>query len=427
MNYKDNQKINSSESLNNIYSRIVSTFVEKKYLQVLAAFLLISIALDFIYHGIIIPYERINMDFRVYYEWARLYKVDGWYVRKINTEEPHFYYPPFWGMVLHPLTFLPFRIAKLIWLVFNVLLVCLFIWLGSYWIKKNVPEYQFKLKVWMYFFLLIIILAYKPVSDTLRGGQVNLLLLILFALSLYSYEKNKKIITGVLLGLASLTKLVPILLMGYWFLKREYKIVLSTILTVVFATVITVLLYGPATHIAYLHNCIIYSRYTYENWTYQANVSFYSLIRELQSFGLLPQYIPAIIIHCFFALTSLTLFLLLTFSRSYKKLNSLQLKFEYVACIALIPLILAYTEPHHFTWLLTGYVVAFVYGSEYRSTIAKILLIFSWFLVNIGYAIDDLTALEGRVPGMRHIHFFGMLLLYIGLLLIIYEVRKKYV
>jgi hypothetical protein len=399
---------------------VLETLIHKKYLQVLAVILLLVTGADFIYHGIIIPGSQINMDFRVYYRWAELFKLDGWYLREIKTTEPHFYYPPFWGMVIHPLTLFPFETAKFIWQLFNILLVFGFLGLIFKWLKELHLD---KLKQrWLQWFLIIIVLAYAPVCDTIRGGQVNLLLLILFSLSLYCYERNKKGIAGVLLGIASMTKLVPILMVGYWFWKKEYRIVIATILTIIIATILTLILYGPATHIAYVKGSAIYSRFTLEHWEYQANVSFYSLLRELQSFGALPAAFPALSVHYLFAGIC---FILLLVVMPRTRLSFAQLGFEYCAGITLIPLVLSYTEPHHFAWLLLGYIFGIIYATEYKSWIAKGLFAVSWLLVSIGYAVDDLSNLGGSVLGMRHIHFLGIVLLYIALLLILAEFNKK--
>ncbi|MCX7918365.1 MAG: DUF2029 domain-containing protein [bacterium] len=401
-------------------STIIETLIQRKYLQILTIILVLVTGANFLYHGIIIPGTQLNMDFRVYYRWAELFRLDGWYLREIKTPEPHFYYPPFWGMVLHPLTFVSYDVAKLIWQCINVCLVAGFILLTFHWL--NELHYEKVKQRWIQWFLIIVALAYAPVCDTIRGGQVNLLLLLLLSLSFYFYRKDRKWWSGVLLGIASMTKLVPILLIGYWFWKKEYQIIIVTILTISIATLFTLLLYGPETHLAYIKGSAIYSRYVLEHWDYQANVSFYSFLRELQLFGFLPKNLPAVLVHYLFAGVCCFLLLLVV---TRQKPSWVQLGFEYCAALTLIPLILSYTEPHHFTWLLLGYIFAIIYAAEYTSLPAKGLLAVSWLLVNIGYAVDDLTSLGGSVIGMRHIHFLGIVFLYIALLLILAEFNRK--
>lgn len=404
-------------------SVIARTLSQKRYLQILAILLLIATAYNFVYNGIIIPNSQINMDFQVYYKWAKLFSVDGWYVRAVdekNTQSPNFYYPPFWGLVIHPLTFLPFSIAKVVWFSFNIFLVIWFIRLVFYWLDQQ--KFEPLTRTWLHWFLTIIILSYTPIIDTLRGGQVNILLLVLFSLSLYYYEKGNKGIAGILLGIASMTKLVPILMLGYWFWKKEYRVIVYTIATIIGATTITLLLYGPEMHLAYLKGSAVYSRFVLEHWDYQANVSFYSLLRELQKFRILPAGFPALVAHYIFALTNVGL-LLLVLSR--KKTTDISRRFEYCAVIPLIPLVLTYTEPHHFAWLLLGYTFAIIYATQYKSYPAKILFCCSWLLILVGYAMDNLSRMAGSVPYMRHIHFLGVMIQYIAILLVLAEYKKN--
>jgi hypothetical protein len=67
------------------------------------------------------------------------------------------------------------------------------------------------------------LLSLKPIIDDLTHGNVNLFILFLVVLALYSFRRNWDLLSGLLLGLAIACKLTPALFLPYFVWKRAWR------------------------------------------------------------------------------------------------------------------------------------------------------------------------------------------------------------
>lgn len=121
----------------------------------------------------------------------------------INQNIMPFVYSIASAYIMSPLTLIPYNEAKFIWGFLNLLM-----YLGSIAIFLNLCRAS---KVWL-IYSLAISLAWFPFIYNQVWLQSNALIIFLVALASYKAMKDRPIIAGILIGIASLFKIFPIAL-----------------------------------------------------------------------------------------------------------------------------------------------------------------------------------------------------------------------
>jgi hypothetical protein len=156
---------------------------------------------------------------------------------ELPTNESFYIYPPLLAMLFVPLTALPLARAAQIWFFGNLLLYGLSLILVSRSLdlgsRTKVPAL-----LWVLAFL------YPPALFTLYKGQANIVILFLLALVYFLLLRGLAARAGVALGLGSMIKIVPVLLLPYYLWKRQYLLVFATLLTLFILVVTTVVVVG---------------------------------------------------------------------------------------------------------------------------------------------------------------------------------------
>jgi hypothetical protein len=158
---------------------------------------------------------------------AELYN-DAYLKSLVSEEGPRlayeYVYPPFVAGVLRPLTRLPYHQAVAAWLVLNGLclvggLVGLLILIG--WPGGHGGALA----------ALALLLLFTPAQEAILLGQVSPILLLLTALALLLVDRSEapahNITGGVLLGVATLIKVFPALLLLHSLLRGRWRVVLG--------------------------------------------------------------------------------------------------------------------------------------------------------------------------------------------------------
>ncbi len=173
-------------------------------------------------------------DSRVYYGALRYWFRDGGMVYDwLRPGTPYgFTYPPFAGLVMAPMAFLPFALVLIVATVATVLTTALLTWwlAGPLIQRKGWP-------VWFAFALAVCLaVAFEPVRETITFGQVNTLLLILVAADLLIGLPRGRAWSGVGIGLAAAVKLTPAVFILYLLLTRRWRAAGTAIGTAAAAT-----------------------------------------------------------------------------------------------------------------------------------------------------------------------------------------------
>lgn len=150
-----------------------------------------------------------------------------------NPGTPYMY-PPFLAVALIPLTWIPPETALRLWTVFNLLLwlACLVLIarLTRTLLRAALPAhliYRFDTDVRLFVVAVVAFLAltYDPIAQGIGLGQINVIVLFLVLLALDLELRGRPGLAGAALALASLLKVYPLLLLGYYVLRGRWRVV----------------------------------------------------------------------------------------------------------------------------------------------------------------------------------------------------------
>lgn len=371
--------------------------------KILFVLILIAIGLNFFWSGIWESYSRIGIDFDAYYHWENYIGV----------------YPPFWWIFMAPWRLVSYPIAKNIWVSLNLILLFLLTWFSLQWIKKQV-QVEKPILFWLTGILLITIYYFYPLIVTLQTGQVNLLLLFLLGLSYWCYLKDKKLITAILLGITISLKPLPGLVLIYWLLKKEYRVAGIALVTILVLWLIAIPIFGFQNQIQYFRSTAQFTQSLYTNPQQLNNTSFYAFWSEtgdkvLQNIGL-----GKILFYITIGLLGILWLITIIRNRQITPL-------EYAWTVATPPLLIHYTEMHHFILSLLLYLVAIGIWVKIKNPVAKSGLVISWILVNLGFQLGDVTTIGQSSYLYRYLSLFGILIGWIAGLIMLYPRKSEQV
>ena len=152
-------------------------------------------------------------------------------------------YPPTLAILIQPALLVSPYVGALIWLGLNVGIliasVGLLLW------NSNIRDH------WMRAGLLLLPVVFTPTIMSLYLGQVNVLVFVLIALAYLTFVQKRPYISGVLLAVSVWIKLWPVVLIAYFFWKREWKVVSGAILGLLLVGLLTFAFVGAEQTISF--------------------------------------------------------------------------------------------------------------------------------------------------------------------------------
>ncbi|NIN63629.1 MAG: DUF2029 domain-containing protein [Anaerolineae bacterium] len=197
-----------------------------------------------------------GIDFKAYYIAADMLRTrrdfydvelqtDEVLARGLPLNESFYIYPPLLAMVFLPLTAVSIQTAAQLWFFFNLVLygvalvlICRSLELSRF--TRMLPL------LWILAFL------FPPVLFNLHKGQVNIVVLLLLALTYCLYRRGLDAAAGVALGSAVMIKVIPVFLLLYFVWKRRVVLSLAALATIVVIGVLGLLIVGVGPHATYL-------------------------------------------------------------------------------------------------------------------------------------------------------------------------------
>jgi alpha-1,2-mannosyltransferase len=138
-----------------------------------------------------------------------------------HVEEPIFcyYYSAFFALLLSPVSVLPSSQAVFFWgLLQLALLVALYV--AAFYIKRDVSPLLAAIYTVIFF-------TSFPLLHNTKWGQVSVLLVLFIIFACYFAERDRSILAGVIIGLASAIKHYPALFLLYFLMRGNYKAAVS--------------------------------------------------------------------------------------------------------------------------------------------------------------------------------------------------------
>ena len=308
-------------------------------------------------------WQKLDTDFPNYYLTARLlhegYNTDRIYewiwmqrqkyhIKIEKSDQPIVAFvplTPFSALLVWPLTSLAPLPAKHIWIAFNLALL---VPVGYFLHLLTSLE-------WRRIALLIVVTF--PLHRNLQYGQYYILLLLVFMASLWLYVRKKRILAGLLLGIASGLKIFPALFLLYFLRKKDLKGAGGMILGSVATLVMSMGIFGFELSRTYFQQVLPWALRGegMDPYALAAN-SMSSLLHHLFIFE--PEWNPHPLLHApilvavlqpIFQFMMLSPVILLVTSRD---MHPKQLRLEWAAYIVSLLVISTMPASYHFTLLI---------------------------------------------------------------------------
>ncbi|HYF66218.1 MAG TPA: glycosyltransferase family 87 protein, partial [Herpetosiphonaceae bacterium] len=154
-------------------------------------------------------------------------------------------YPPFFVLVMAPLTGIPFGPAIQLWRALN--LACV---LGAAWFLWRGGKQP--LRSWSSLALLLLLLSLQPIHDSLRYGQVDGIIVLGVAAAYWALRRGRWGWVGVALALPIAMKLYPAFLLLHAGVRRRWRALLAAAVATAALTLLGIALLGWPVHATYL-------------------------------------------------------------------------------------------------------------------------------------------------------------------------------
>jgi len=254
-------------------------------------------------------------------------------------------YPLSFAFILIPFTFIPEVIAQNLWYILNLLF--LFIIIKGLFDRIKIRDSQ---SIYLFVLILLVIIL-NVVQNNLRNGQVNIFILLLCTLFLSYYEKRKIYLSSLLLALAISIKMIPLIIVGFCLVKKDFKTVLLTLGFTVLFILVPFILVGDNLfdYYGYYFNLATQNVLSTESSSSTNQGMFFNLV------GLVNFIFPEIKAGIWLYLANgLIVFLLLYFVQKYftKRASDRGLELIFYLYVLSTLLISPMSETHHLIFLL---------------------------------------------------------------------------
>ena len=307
-------------------------------------------------------------------------------------------YPPDSLLFYIPLTLSPYGIAQGIFVLLSAFSI-----LGIILLLFKIINGNKRIK-WVDILLVFSLVAFSfPTKFTLGMGQNNLLVFLLLLFLYYLYKTKREVGSGIILGLSISFKPIFIFFLLFFLLKKQWKILITSVLTIIFVILATTAIFGGYLYIYYIKQ-VIPLLLDFSGREIYYNQGFMGFISRLTTSLVLRSNINIAL-----SLSAILSVIWLTYSKiENRKLDNLQLS------LFIIILLLVDTRSwqHHFVWLVFPFVVIF---EELRRIKLKALypaLVLAYFLVSWNFK-NPTKFMEFPVSLILSNTFYGALLLFV--------------
>jgi hypothetical protein len=169
--------------------------------------------------------------------------------RGLPLNESYYIYPPLLAILFVPMTVLPMESAAQAWFFLNMALygACLAVLTRALRLGRHRAILPL---LWILAFL------FPPALYTLYKGQVNIVVLFLLCLLYYACSHGRAVFAGLTLGLASMIKVVPVLLLPLYLWKRQYLLGVTALVTIAVIAIVGFAMVGAGPHQTYLYSVL---------------------------------------------------------------------------------------------------------------------------------------------------------------------------
>lgn len=359
-------------------------------------------------------------DFERYYLAARSLK------RGVDIYQMDIGYHPLFFFLFKPFTLFPMRLAGFLYLLFLVLLIFLCIKLMADFFSKR---YQQQVNIPVLFFLMFVTFSFQPIMEDLAVGQVNIILLTLFILMVFTFSEND-ILCGLFMSLMIVLKLQFALFFLLFFWKKRYKVIITAIIFYMLLTLFAALGGGFEIVLLYFKKIFFFLGPQDRFNIIAGDIFFFPCI-----YGVLArlfynsQVFSMATVKILYMVLSAGL-LIITFGyvgRKFSRDDENKNTYDYFLVILLMFLITPFTEEHHLTLIIPVFCMLFFDVIRKRNLADAVLYLLSFLLIGLKYSLNSFPAFHAGFLSLFSMgKFYGIVILYILTMRIMdYRPRSK--
>lgn len=400
---------------------------------VIALFLVSVSLVFFIYHNILPFFNQIGRDFPHFYLSSflaghKLSLYDNDLSRSVsfalglNGSALPYLYPPFFAVLIGPLTWLTPVSAFNAWLLLNLVFLLLIFYLIFRLLGLKDQE--------NYFFLVVLgclLFIYYPLKHGLELGQTNLLVYVPLLGCFLANRKGRPVLAGLLLATACLLKISPAIFLVYFLWRREYQTVGATLIWLVLINLIMIFLAGWNNHLIFFSRVLPgffygHHRILGRSWIFsEGNISLNSFLAKIIAVHKLPG--GGLLLRWGTFAISLGLAGSLFLNLKRKTGTPLEENCQLSYMIFLMILLSRVTWEHHLVWLIFPFFVAAQYYLKHRQDLSLLKLAalpLAYLIVALDYPMPGYVPDDVFHPNMFY-RLGGLLLLF----LIFWDISRR--
>ena len=158
-----------------------------------------------------------------------------------------FVYPPFFALLLIPLSRLGYDGA---WTLFFVLSQAAY--LASLALIVRLIAQEDDPPIFWWGVLLSLSACFHPLVSNFEAGQMNTFLLLAITGSAYALHKKRDLLAGILIGLGTAVKVSPVVFLFYFLWKKQWKAAAAVAAVTLISLLISLWYLGTAVHFSFL-------------------------------------------------------------------------------------------------------------------------------------------------------------------------------
>lgn len=329
--------------------------------------------------------------------------------------------PPFHVILLLPFVPLGYEKARIAFLLLNNFLLFSSLALILKARENDRPSMP------QFLLALLLVFTLEPIYVSLELGQVDFVILFLIAVAFWGYKSGRNVIVGVCLGLATMIKLSPAILIIYFLWKREFSVFVSAVAATFLAGAVSwmvanheaMLFFSTAILPALLKGTAFFQNQSLNGFFSRLFVE-PGLYYSLQEFPSIPQ------VRALTAVASLALVAIGAFV-TRKRISRNSLRFDLELSLAIVTMLLVSTISweHYFTWLLLPFLVLlnpklqnYLMPGKYLTVMATAFLAYLAIIVPSSFYAMTLHSSTVSFPAemaltlLLSLRVYGALLLY---------------
>lgn len=185
--------------------------------------------------AILKPYDG---DFKLHWETGRRF-LAGEFLYAGGHDFP---YPPFFAMIFAPAALLPIPIAKVVFYPVGVAALLLLLWTMRRLVRSAFPLDP-RQEFWTAALAVFLVIQFV-IRDQAELG-LNTAIVAFTWLGIYLWRRSRDLLAGVALGLTIAIKCIPVIFLGYFVWKRQWRMAICTAVATLFFTAAPVVWQGP--------------------------------------------------------------------------------------------------------------------------------------------------------------------------------------